>query len=400
MIVAPGACGALRVGLALTYLSAESGGMGSYARELVPALLQAEPGIELTAFVSRDLPEAVTDAPWSEAVRWVRLPFSPSRPGPASAIASMSAQWAAIPALAARMRLDVVHGLANVVAPIAPRLATVVTLHDLIWLRHPTTMGLRGTLGMKLAAPRSARAADRVITGSSVARDDIVATLGLPAAKIDVVAHGVRIERHAKPAAAAHLRGRFDLGDAPLLLCVGQVRRHKNPAGLIRALALLADRRAQVVFAGSRSELEPELRALTAELGLADRIRFTGWVSDAELEGLYELASCAVLPSFDEGFGLPVLEAMGRGVPVACSNASSLPEVAGDAAVLFDPHDPHDIARSVERLLRSEQLRAELVARGGERCRAFTWEAAAAATLASYRRALAGRRRSCSRTWP
>ena len=177
------------------------------------------------------------------------------------------------------------------------------------------------------------------------------------------------------------------------MLHVGQKREHKNLAGLIRALADLGRSDVVAVLAGAESPHESELRALAAQLGIEDGVRFPGWTSGADLEGLYALASCVVLPSFEEGFGFPVLEAMRRGVPVACADASSLPEVAADAALLFDPHDPADIARQIGRLLDEPELRSDLVRRGHERAATFTWEKAARGTLATYRRAVEGRRR-------
>ena len=126
------------------------------------------------------------------------------------------------------------------------------------------------------------------------------------------------------------------------MLCVAQKREHKNLANLIRAVAGLEDD-VELVLVGSATPHEAELRALAVELGVADRIRFPGWLSDAQLEGLYRLATVFVLPSLEEGFGLPLLEAMRRGVPVACSNVSSLPEVVGNAAALFDPLDVDDM---------------------------------------------------------
>ena len=118
-------------------------------------------------------------------------------------------------------------------------------------------------------------------------------------------------------------------------------------------------------------------------------MRFLGWVSGAEIEGLWALSEAFVFPSLYEGFGLPVLEAMARGVPVACSNASSLPEVAGDAALLFDPHDPGAIASAIERLLTDPAEAARLRALGEARAREFTWERTARLTLDCYARALA-----------
>jgi glycosyltransferase involved in cell wall biosynthesis len=148
----------------------------------------------------------------------------------------------------------------------------------------------------------------------------------------------------------------------------------------------------QLVLPGAPSPYEVRLRELAAELGIDDRVHLPGWLDDADLDGLYRLASCVALPSRLEGFGLPVLEAMARGVPVACSDRTALPEVAGDAALLFDPDDLEAVTDAVARLLRDVPLREELVARGLARARQFTWDATAAATLESYRRAVAERR--------
>src|SRR5439155_25225552 len=136
---------------------------------------------------------------------------------------------------------------------------------------------------------------------------------------------------------------------------------------------------------------ELEMRCLAARLGLESRVRFVDWVSEDELEALYRASSCFVLPSLIEGFGLPVLEAMARRVPVACSNRPALPEVAGDAALFFDPEDHSAIAACIRRLLGESALATELVERGVERVRSFSWRRTAEATLASYHRAIAGR---------
>jgi glycosyltransferase involved in cell wall biosynthesis len=389
---------ALRIGLNLTFLVADSGGSGSYARELIPALLGVEPGVRITGFVNADAPDAVARAPWAGEVDWVRFPIHPQRPGPLAPLVSMAVQWGALPALAARRRLDVVHGLANVVPPLHPRVATVVTVLDLIWLRHTTTMTRRATLGMRLAVPPSARTADRVIAISRAARDDLVRTLRLPPARVDVTHLGVRLDETVPPTPEMELRQSLGLGDAPFVLCVAQVRPHKNIGGLVEALARLADERTNLVVVGPHTGHEEELRARAARLGVDRRVHLPGWVSDPDLEGLYRAAACFALPSFEEGFGLPILEAMRRGTPVACSDASSLPEVAGDAAVLFDPHDPSSIAAALERLLGDDALRARLAQAGLARCRDFTWEATARATLQSYRRALAEPRAGRART--
>lgn len=378
----------LRIGLNLVHLVRRAGGAGTYARELIPELLLAEPGTRITAFASRELDPDDLRASWAAEVEWVRQPVTVTHGPPWSSLLSMRAQWLSTPRLARRRDLDVVHGLANVTPLMAPRVATVVTLLDLIWLRHPGTMTARETLAMKLSAIPSARTADRVIAISEAGRDDMVQTLGLEAARIDVTPLGVRL-RDGAATPEAVLRDRLDLGVRPVVLCVSQKRTHKNLASLIRAVAGL---NAVLVLPGAPTPHEDDLRRLAQELGVAERVRFPDWLEADELEGLYGMTTCFALPSFEEGFGLPVLEAMARGVPVCCSDTSSLPEVVGDAGLLFDPRDQHAISSAIGRLLADRELAARLGERGRERAREFTWRRTAEATLAAYRRAIEGRR--------
>jgi glycosyltransferase involved in cell wall biosynthesis len=366
----------LRVGLNLVYLVERSGGAGTYARELIPELLRAEPGIQITAFASRELDPADRATPWGREIEWVGLPVTVTHGPPWNALLALRAQWLALPRIAARRKLDVVHGLANVAPAVAPGVATVVTLLDLIPMHHPEAMTGRERLGWRLWGVSSARRADRVIAISEAARADIVSTLGLDADRVDVTPLGVRAPD--RPRAAPS-------GGRPMVLCVSQKRAHKNLAALVRAIAGLD---ATLVLPGSSGPYEDELRRLADDLEIADRVRFPGWLEQPQLEQLYAEAACFALPSLDEGFGLPVLEAMARGVPVCASNASSLPEVVGDAGLLFDPHDVDDIRATIARLLRDP---GDLGERGRLRAREFTWRRTAEATLASYRRALEGR---------
>ncbi|HEX8052473.1 MAG TPA: glycosyltransferase family 1 protein [Thermoleophilaceae bacterium] len=381
----------LNVGLNLVYLLEQSGGAGTYARELMRGILEVEPDTRLTGFVSAEAPESLLAADWARSVEWVKFPFNVSHGPPGNFALVMGAQWGAVPLIAARRRIDVVHGLANITPLVAPRVATVVTLLDLIWLRFTKTMERRATVGMKLVALPSARRADRVIAISHSARRDLIERIDLPPERVDVTHLGIRLDETVEPLPEAELRARFELGDRPVVLCVAQKREHKNLKGLVRAFAALEEP-ATLVFPGAPTPYEEEMKALAAELGVAERVRFPGWIERDELEGLYSAAACFVLPSFEEGFGLPILEAMRRGVPVACSNTSSLPEVAGDDALLFDPEKPEEIADAVGRLLRDRDLAARLAERGVERCHRFTWESTARETLAVYRRAIASAR--------
>jgi glycosyltransferase involved in cell wall biosynthesis len=214
-----------------------------------------------------------------------------------------------------------------------------------------------------------------VITGSQASAADLVATLGVDPGRLDVVPHGVR-SRSIAP--SEDVRARLAIGPGPLMLAVAQKRPHKNLTALVRALALLPGMR--LVLPGAPTPHEAELRALAEQLGVADRLHLPAWVSEPDLEGLYTEAAVFVLPSFEEGFGLPVLEAMARGVPVACSDIPVLREVGGDAATYFDPHDAAGIVRAVR----------EADGSGGrERAARFTWRRAAEGTLEAYERAVA-----------
>jgi glycosyltransferase involved in cell wall biosynthesis len=213
--------------------------------------------------------------------------------------------------------------------------------------------------------------------------------LHVPRGKIDVVPQGVRQDPPSAALSTADTRARFGIGARRVILALSAKRPHKNLRALIGALARLEPaERPLLVLPGYPTAHEHELRAQAQASGIADDVLILGWLADDEIEGLWRVAEAFVYPSLYEGFGLPVLEAMARGVPVACSNASSLPEVAGDAALLFDPHDEAAIAAAIRRLIGDPQLAAALRAGGLERVRKFSWEQTAAATLGTYARAL------------
>jgi glycosyltransferase involved in cell wall biosynthesis len=381
----------LRVGLNLFFLSAHAGGAGRYARELVGRMLDLEPGIEITTFVSRDAPrDFLASLEWARDVRWVRLPSGIGGP-PGHVLVEMAAQMGTVAARGARARLDVVHGLANVAPVAGGRFARVVTLLDITWIHQPETLDRRTRIGMRASSLASARAADRVIAISQTSRRDFVETLGLDPGRVDTVPLGVAAP-DGSAARRAPSRAELGLPDGPLVLTIAQLRPHKNLGALVQALPELD---AQLVVAGSGEDPaeRDRLRAAASSAGVADRLHLLGAVPDDRLEALYATADCFALPSLHEGFGLPVLEAMARGLPVACSDRSALAEVAGDAALRFDPTAPAEIAAALRGLLTDAELRASLVERGRERARGFTWEETARGTLRTYRRALEGRAR-------
>ena len=372
------------IGLNLIFLvPGETGGMEVYARELIPALLAAAPEMRFTAFVNREA-AAAGGGPWGELLPAVTVPVN----------ARSRAQWVLgeqtlLPRLAAREGVELLHSLAST-APLRGGFRRVVTVHDLIYARFPEAhSGLRER-GMKVLVPWAARRSRRVIADSQSTREDLIELLGIGAERIDVVPLGLGSVRRQKPLAEAETRARFELGQRRVVLSLSAKRPHKNLAALIGALAEIPQEgRPLLVLPGYPTWHERELRERATAAGVGGDVRFLGWLAAAEIEGLWAIAEAFVFPSLYEGFGLPVLEAMARGVPVACSNASSLPEVAGEAALLFDPHDEHAIAAALRELLGDRALAETMRALGLARVREFTWERTARLTLSSYARGLA-----------
>jgi glycosyltransferase involved in cell wall biosynthesis len=193
-------------------------------------------------------------------------------------------------------------------------------------------------------------------------------------------------------AAVAQVRRQHG-SDRPLLLYVGRRDPNRNLVPLIRTVGLLRERGVQAVLlvAGRRDPRYPEPEQVVDELRLQQSVKFLGFVELPDLRILYRAASVLVFPSFYEGFGLPPLEAMASGTPVVCSARASIPEVVGDAAVFVEPDQPESIASGVQRVLGDSALRAELVRRGGERARLFSWEKSAELVSSVYRQLAAVR---------
>jgi glycosyltransferase involved in cell wall biosynthesis len=377
----------IRVGLNLVFLvPGETGGMEVYARELIRELA-GRSTLELVGFVNREaaafpnpvgdglLPVEVVPVNARDRVAWVA-----------------GEQWH-LPRMATERGCEIVHSLAST-APLRGAFRRITTLHDLNYKLVPGAhFGVRG-LGMRALVPAAAHRSHRLIVDAESTRQDLATHLGIPRSKVDVAPLGVRVPKAGHEATTeGELRARLGLLPGPLVLSLSAKRPHKNVARLLRAFAALGGELApSLVVPGYPTPHEAELAALARELGVADRVRLPGWLHQQDIEGLYRAATCVVYPSLYEGFGLPVLEAMARGVPVACSDRSSLPEVAGQAALLFDPENLDAIRSAVTRLLKDPALRERLSSAGRERAACFTWARTAELTLESYERVLAGRR--------
>ncbi len=369
----------MRIGLDARYASDHFPGIGRYIVGLARALAALETGHTLVLIAGPrdrraryDL-EALGRLPGVELARLRAGPFG-------------AAQHLALPALARRLRLDLLHAPYFVRPILGLPCPAVVTLYDLLGRHMPGTLSWRGRLLYRASLALSLRGAAAVITISESARADIARLYGLPAARLAVTplaADGQFRPRPAPEVAAA--RARLGLPER-YALYVGSNKPHKNLLTLARAWELLGERRAgcALVIAGHEDRRHPELRRHLAERGAAGDVRLLPNVPEGDLPALYSGAEAFVFPSLYEGFGLPPLEAMACGAPVLCSRAASLPEVVGDAALTFDPTSPEELATGLARVLGDAGLRRELRARGLRRAREFSWRRTALGTLRVY----------------
>lgn len=278
------------------------------------------------------------------------------------------------------------------VLPLVHPQRSVVTVHDLGYHYYPEAHTVFQNIYLRWSTRYNARAATRVVADSEATQRDLMHYYRIPEERIHVVYPGrdESLVPIVEPVALARVRARYGLSDS-YLLYVGTLHPRKNLVRLVQAFAsvlrsslsvpepLSSD--LQLVLAGQKGWLYDEVFAQVRKLGLTDRVVLTGYVPDADLPVLLSGALAFVFPSLYEGFGLPVLEAMACATPVVCSNVSSLPEVAGDAALLVDPLDTGSLAEAIGRIATDEGLRQTLVERGLRRVRCFSWRRCAQETL-------------------
>lgn len=275
-------------------------------------------------------------------------------------------------------------------APLRAPCPVVLTIHDLFFIGYPGRPRPVRDAAVTVLARLYAHRAAAIIADSEHSKREIVRRLGVDPAKVTVIPVGLGPEFAPAPLTDA-VRRRYGVG-ASYVLSVGNFKPHKNLPQLLRAYATLPEPlRAthQLVLAGGDPERSAALEALVRALGLADRVRFPGWIDDRDLPALYGGCALFVLPSLEEGFGLPALEAMACGAPVVASNRASVPEVVGDAAILVDPEDEAALARAMTDVLSAPDVRERLVRRGFARVREFSPERTSARALAVLREAWA-----------
>ena len=296
-----------------------------------------------------------------------------------------------LPRILSRYKVDLLHS-PHFLLPLVRPCPAVATIHDVIYLACPEDLpSFAGRLYYRTMMNACSRMATRIVTDSEHSKAEIIRYLNADPEKIEVVYPAVDpfFQSGSDPAELASTRSKLGI-DRDYILCVGIYKPRKNHPGLLKAFQLLLKSgiQSQLVIAGPMAEGEPVLRGLAQELGIAQHVIFTGFVTDADLRALYSGARVYVCPSLYEGFGFTVLEAMACGTPVICSSSTSLPEVAGKAALYFDPHKPEEMAVQLLHSFSDDAVRASLIADGCTNLLRFSWEETARQTLAVYYHAL------------
>ncbi len=353
----------IRIGVNALYLIPGCvGGTEIYLRELLAALARIDKANQYFIFTNletgADLVPKQANFDWKP--QCVHARFRPAR---------ILWEQTVLPLEASRYHLEVMFN-PGFTAPVFAPCPSVTVFHDLQHKRHPEHFRWFDLPFWRLLLWNSAHRARQLIAVSEATREDLMRFYKLDAERIAVIPHGV------EPAFFSLDRTCTE----PYVLCVSTLHPHKNLDRLIGAYAR-RKRDFRLVLAGMRGFHTASLDRLIAGLGVEDSIQRTGWIPREEIYRLYERARGFIFPSTFEGFGMPVLEAMAAGIPVACSNIPPLREVADDAVLFFDPSEEDSIAAALDRIVNDDDLRRRLAAAGPERARHFTWEQAAERTL-------------------
>ena len=369
-------------------------GFGRFTRELVGGLARRNEGFRYTLVLEASAPRW----PVPEEIDVVEAELGPTGEAVAAGGARGLSHLLRMGRAIAAQQPDLVFFPASYSwVPVLTRAPQVVTIHDAIPERFPKLVfPRRRNHVLWRVKGRLARATStRVLTVSRAARDDLVSVLGVPPDRIDVTSEAADPLFTPRDVDRRGALARYGLDpDLPAVLYVGGFNAHKNVLALVDAAAAL-ETPVSLVLAGDTSgrgfydNLSSIRERLAGHPELERRVAFPGWLADDDLVDLYNVASCLVLPSLAEGFGLPVAEAMACGCPVICSDRTSLPEVAGGAALLVNPESPSAIGAALQRVLADPGLRESMRARGLSRASELTWDAAAAGAEACFRRALA-----------
>jgi glycosyltransferase involved in cell wall biosynthesis len=365
------------IGIDVTSALSQRAGIGRYTRELVSALVRNDKSVDYLLFSAKQptWDPLENRIPSDSNVRYRQSPFSERW---------LYRLWyrlrLPIPVQTFTGDVDIFYSPDFVLPPVRDEIPTVLTVHDLSFVHFPETFTPSLRKYLNQVVPRSVRSASHVLADSQTTKDDISNIWNIDEKKITVLYSGV--DRSFRPpsdtAKLVNVRNKYDLGDRPYILSVSTIQPRKNYQMLIRAFKEVAkDFPHRLIIAGGKGWLYEETLAEVNAQGLNDRVLFVGFVDDQDLPALYSDATLFVFPSLYEGFGLPILEAMSCGVPVVVSNASCMPEVAGEAALVLPPQDEEAWTAAIRDLLDDPNRRAQMVAGGFLRARQFSWKRAA-----------------------
>jgi glycosyltransferase involved in cell wall biosynthesis len=291
-----------------------------------------------------------------------------------------------IPVLAHRHRFDLLH--TQYITPLLSPCATAVTIHDVLFESHPEFFGRFFTLRSKLLMRRSAHRSSLVFTVSEFSRNEIIEKYGLEREDVVTIANGVDSTRFFPGDHGASSLRTLGITPRQYLLTVGRLEPRKNHVGLLRAYACLSKPRPKLVIVGQRDFRFSEVMDVIADLSLKDDVVILEGIDDNFLPIIYRNALLFIYPTWAEGFGMPVLEAMASGVPVITSRTTSLPEVGGNAALYVQPENTRSIEQAINLLRKDPDLRGKLAALGLIRAKELNWDASAAVVSNAYQRFL------------
>jgi glycosyltransferase involved in cell wall biosynthesis len=363
--------------IAIDYTAAyeQSGGIARYVHELTSALSQLDATTEYKLFV---LGAQLNDLgqPPSTNFTW-----KPTRVTPRWAARLWHRARLPIPVEVITGKIDLFHAADFVLLPTLPATKTLLTIHDLSFVRVPETASPPLKAYLDIVVPRSVKNTDHILADSQATKDDLIDLYKTPESKITVLLSGV--DKRFAPVTDTEFvektRQKYGLANKQYILSVGTVQPRKNYSRIIRTLAQLRQRGLDIHYAiaGGKGWLEDEMYQTIEDTGLQDYVHVLGFVDDEDLPALYTGSECLLITSLYEGFGLPILEAMACGIPVITSNLSSLPEVAGDAGILVDPMDIDAITNATYSVLTDSIQRDQLIEAGYEQVKKFTWERSA-----------------------
>ncbi len=373
----------VRIGIDYTPAYEQGGGIGRLVRDLISYLAKADSKTNYRLFIA-----GTGDSPPALAPNFT---WRTTRLTPTWLARIWHRAHLSVPIETFTGPLDLYHATDFVLPPVRRSTRTIVTVHDLSFVRVPETATPSLKAYLDIVVPQSVRRADHVIADSAATKRDLIDLYNLPSEKITVLLSGIDDRFAPFTGDPATVLRKYQIPQKPYIFSIGTVQPRKNYARIVKSLVQLRDSGLDIdlVIAGGKGWLDGSLYQTIKDTGMSDHIHMIGFADEADIPVLYSAATCTAFPSLYEGFGFPVLESMACGTPVVTSNVSSLPEVAGDAALIVDPYDVDALANALRKLTTDEAMRDLLIQRGFQQAANFSWDDSARSLKEIYWRVLA-----------